>query len=484
MNQTDEQDREKIRAIFSHYHLLDPISRDARREIAASSPLTQKEIGYLSPRVPRPLRLAEPKPEPEAEEPGERPQTVEAKEVRELYETIELTLEDGERVLVKPEKLSLTKENKAVTLYPGGLFTYGGERVRFKGVVDQTDRNPDHHGKVVIELELGEGGGLHRLVSKDEIQESGEDFWPFEKLGQEEVELQYQKQVEALRVAGFIEDIGGGREGIKAIDGNAYPVPELETVLALMVEKQELLSTKIEQGFTKLLLVPFGKKLTELTDGVSRQILAHKKANKLFATKKDPNNPREALVPLDLDESQPLWVWDQYPDADTSGNMVYYPDQYESEHHGGKKKQDILAAPGAIPGWDILLVEDLPNIPRANQGKTVGAPGQQRKQPEAGSTPRQYLQQQKAGGAYENEEFLTPEAWLTYFATHLEETDQVIDDYQGNGSVRYLGAAWFPSSGSVPSACWYRDSRRAYLYGYGPGYRDDDCGVGSAVRVA
>jgi hypothetical protein len=55
LKQADEQDAGKIRALFEHFHLFDP-----SRGLKESKPLTPREIGYLSPRVPRPLHLREP----------------------------------------------------------------------------------------------------------------------------------------------------------------------------------------------------------------------------------------------------------------------------------------------------------------------------------------------------------------------------------------------------------------------------------------
>ncbi|MEI6133105.1 MAG: AAA family ATPase [Bacillota bacterium] len=55
LKQADEQDADKIRAIFDHFHLFDQAGSSHEEK-----PLTPREIGYLSPRVPRPLHLREP----------------------------------------------------------------------------------------------------------------------------------------------------------------------------------------------------------------------------------------------------------------------------------------------------------------------------------------------------------------------------------------------------------------------------------------
>ncbi|MFA6376859.1 MAG: hypothetical protein WCX69_05680, partial [Candidatus Paceibacterota bacterium] len=82
---------------------------------------------------------------------------------------------------------------------------------------------------------------------------------------------------------------------------------------------------------------------------------------------------------------------------------------------------------------------------------------------------------------YQNEVGQTPEDWITMFLQHLEETGQVIDDFQGNGSVNYLLAAFHPSAGFVPSGRWSRGNRQAYLGRRDPRSRAGDCGARSAV---
>ena len=391
----------------------------------------------------------------------------------ELYSATELMLEDGSRVLIKTEKLSFEKDSRTVNLFPGNVFKLSGDRVRFKGLVDSSDPNTENHGRPVLEIDVETEGGLHRIVEAAAIVAEGEDFWPFEKLTQEEVKKQYLVEIETLRTAGVLERLRSGQEGIRGIDNKEYAVPSLETILAQMAEKQEILSAKIDQGFNKLLLVPFAKDLGTLINSTKERILAHKSANKLQGTNGDS---------LDLDTATPIWVWDKYQNADKVGELVYDVKEYSTENHGGKTKNQILAEPSSTPGWQIMLTEDLPDIPRKDSPNTKTLGG--RKQIEAGQSPAAYLAAQKSDPVYSNETFHNPESWLTYFLTHLEKTNQVIDDYQGNGSLRYLGNAYFPSSGGVPGGYWYRDYLRAGLDGSRPGRVADSCGVGSAVRVS
>ena len=70
-----------------------------------------------------------------------------------------------------------------------------------------------------------------------------------------------------------------------------------------------------------------------------------------------------------------------------------------------------------------------------------------------------------------------------YTLTHLEETNQVINDYQGKGSLSYQVGGYFPASGDVPNSYWFRVSRQAILRRGDPAARGSDCGVRAGVRV-
>jgi hypothetical protein len=87
-------------------------------------------------------------------------------------------------------------------------------------------------------------------------------------------------------------------------------------------------------------------------------------------------------------------------------------------------------------------------------------------------------------GQYKDEFGTTPEEWLMQAITMLEEKNQVIDDYQGNGKITYNTGGYFPASGDVPSAYWNRGNRQAYLHGNDPTNRNVFIGARSAVRVS
>ena len=83
-------------------------------------------------------------------------------------------------------------------------------------------------------------------------------------------------------------------------------MPSYQEIRNLIREKKDVLEKKAKQGFTKLLIVPFGMKLDDLVGKYKALILRHKAENKLLATKEKDIDPDE---PLDLNMSEPVWVW-------------------------------------------------------------------------------------------------------------------------------------------------------------------------------
>ncbi|MBU4257159.1 hypothetical protein KKC04_01985 [Patescibacteria group bacterium] len=300
-----------------------------------------------------------------------------------------------------------------------------------------------------------------------------EKLWPFEALPQKELQEQYESQKEMFEKVGILEKLSTGKLGIKAIDNQEYAFPSYQEITKRIRENKETLKTKTEQGFNQLLIVPFGLKLDDLIEKYKQVILKHYKEGKLFATKENTQDPDE---PLELNENQPVWTWDKYQNADTNEDLVYFPQEF-SENHQGKIKEQILKQTNQ--GFNILLLEDLPNIPRQGQGKEIKG----RKQLEAGLTPNQYLETLKTNPNYQNETGITPEEQIICAIKHLEQTNQVIDDYSGKGSASYQLGAYFTADGFVPSAYWYRDGRQANVDRRDPEFSNSGIGVRAGVRV-
>ena len=299
-----------------------------------------------------------------------------------------------------------------------------------------------------------------------------EKLWPFETLPQKELKEQYESQKEILERVGILEKLSTGEIGIKGIDNKEYAFPTYQEITKRIKENNEMFKTKIEQGFIQLLIVPFGMSMDNLIEKYKQVILRHHQEGKLLATKEKPSDPDE---PLELNKSEPVRALDKYQNADISGELVYFLEKFSSSHKG-KTKQEILKEQG---GFNILLIEDLPNIPRKDKGKDIKG----RKQLEAGQTPNKYLETLRKSSAYKNETGMTPEEQIIYAIKHLEQTNQVIDDYSGKGSASYQLGAYFPADGYVPYAYWNRGTRRAYLGRDFPRYSVSDTGVRGAVRV-
>lgn len=98
-------------------------------------------------------------------------------------------------------------------------------------------------------------------------------------------------------------------------------------------------------------------------------------------------------------------------------------------------------------------------------------------------TPIDYLNKFKTDPEYQNEQGLTPEDYITYAISQLEEKNKVIDDYQGNGKACHMTGAYFQTSGYVPCGRWYRGSRQALLARAGSDDRISNSGARSGVSV-
>lgn len=148
LEQADPDDKAKIRAIFDHFHLFDKV------DVPPSSvPLTPKDIGYLSPRVPRPLILSD-----LSEKATSRPR-IEIPQ-QEIYQDIRCTFEDGQSRLVNPQPLEIDKKGKKIHVKSGTSFILDGKKYRYIGYFE---------GKVAVDT----GEGLHRLIDHGDVREKG-----------------------------------------------------------------------------------------------------------------------------------------------------------------------------------------------------------------------------------------------------------------------------------------------------------------------
>jgi hypothetical protein len=283
-----------------------------------------------------------------------------------------------------------------------------------------------------------------------------------------ELKKQYQEQVKALIATNVIELLpDSGKLGMYDINNNECPIPSYDEILNRMEQNAELLEKKREQGFTELLLVPIGTPLSFLIDRTRDLIVKKHKQGKLLGT--DGKK-------LELDESRPVSVTDVYQDADKTGDLVYYPQKFDNQNHGGKTKEELIKETG---GWQIELIEDMPDLPAENKGKAIKG----RKQLEANQSPEQYLKTIQTDKQYEGEQLSTPEAQLSYFMQYLQKHDQVIDDWDGQGKECWNVGAYFKGVGLVPAAAWLRHDEQFDLYRHLPDAHHDGFAARPSVHL-
>jgi len=286
------------------------------------------------------------------------------------------------------------------------------------------------------------------------VKELNDKLYPLKNLEQKNLEQQYQRQIEILTNTGLVERLSTGATGIK-VGNQEYPVPTIDDIKTRIQENPEQLDKKISQGFTKLLIVPFGLDLQAIIKKYEQVLLKHNTNKTLLDS--DGNN-------LNLDTAKPVWQWDGYK----TESLIYFPQTFDQNNHQGQTKNQLNP-------WQILLVEDLIDLPADGQGQTING----RKQLEANQTLNDYLKQISTN----QEQGLTPESWFALAITYLEEQNKQIDDWRGKGMASYLPGAYFPNSTDAPLVCWLRAVRRAYLY------RDDsdssysNSAVRSSVRI-
>ena len=292
------------------------------------------------------------------------------------------------------------------------------------------------------------------------------------------IEAHYRSLLPALTETGLIHLLPE-KEAVGAVvtDGSEVwecPVPILETIQQV-IERETFAKEKYKQGFTLLHMTPL---LTqqELIGILETQLKRHKTEGKLFG----PDG-----TPLELDTNRPVYLYDQFRDADINGSMRYHHSKFEQNNPGGMTKAELIkqSLDTPFPGWEVSLIEP-GEIPAKDKGKTIKG----RKQLEAGKSSKDYLKLLQTDRMYRHETGKIPESWLTEFLIRLHTKNQVLGDYWGIGKAEFLIGAYHPPSGRAPSGrvpygYWLRRYQQAYLYASYPDDAGDDVGVRSAVRI-
>ncbi|MCX5994666.1 MAG: hypothetical protein NTV59_01505 [Chloroflexi bacterium] len=272
------------------------------------------------------------------------------------------------------------------------------------------------------------------------------------------VEREYARCVTALSRTGILTLLPKSESiGVIGMDGREYPVPTQEQVAELFAHNMELVGRKVPQGFDRLELTPMAMPTPLLIDRMKAAILKHAAEGKIYQTRRSPSDP---LIPVRVNTEKQVWIWETLRQADETDELVYFPQEYSSNHRGQTKLGVINNGRiCAFPGWSVGLVESFPIMPEQGQGRILGG----RRQLEIGSSPNEYLQTLQSE-AYQGETGKTLEDFITKFLTHLTTSNEVSNDRYDNNALWCLGQyVKIPYAELVPTGLWIRSVGRTRL---------------------
>ncbi len=253
---------------------------------------------------------------------------------------------------------------------------------------------------------------------------------------------QWESQIKILNEVGILEILPESQElGIIGIDQKEYPIPNYEDILNKITQEQaDLVTQKTEQGFNKLILVPFAKSLQETIELYARLLVQKKHEKTLVGAENEE---------FDLDINNPI------VDMTKNDSLFYIPSN-------GKRftKSEFLVSEMRYPGWQVALIEDSP-VPfeKDSDKKEYGY-----KQPN-GDLVRDWSHQlklMKENESYIGEEEISPEAWLAYAITNLKEKNQQIDFQNESIDRCWLGA--FSKKGETVYSLFKNNQINFHIY--------------------
>ena len=247
---------------------------------------------------------------------------------------------------------------------------------------------------------------------------------------------QYSNQLQLLERTGLL------KEGeMIDIGGKTHRLPSVAEFTERLRSKKEFIESKYREGFTRLLVVPFGAPLSRFHNAQASLIAEHRSRNALFDS--DGNAVLE-----DPADSNEMWTWPGLLNADVNEMLLYFPNNFSDTPRadGAKSKREL-------PPFQFLLTEDFVNLPR--RGNMLG----ERHHFIAGQTPREYLYSMLWNGHHEGERGFTPEAAAVDFMRRLSETNTVTDDK----TVSYLLGSYLYAGRFIPHSKWMRETARAVL---------------------
>jgi hypothetical protein len=185
------------------------------------------------------------------------------------------------------------------------------------------------------------------------------------------VKKEYTRCITVLNRTGILTILPKSKSfGVIGIDRKEYPIPTLEQVAELFAQNRALVARKVLQGFNRLELTPLALPTPILIDRLKSAILNHAAGGNIYQTKRSPSAP---LISVRVNKEKQIWIWDTLSKVLDTNILIYFPQEYSSNHQGQTKK-DVINNPRicAIPGWSVGLGESLPIMPQPGKGKTIG----------------------------------------------------------------------------------------------------------------
>jgi hypothetical protein len=266
------------------------------------------------------------------------------------------------------------------------------------------------------------------------------------------------------------------------IEGKAFPLPTREQVVEIFSQNRDLVRSKRPQGFDRLELTPLAIPISLLIDQLEAAIIKRSAHGPVYRTRRSPSG---RLIPVRVNAEKQVWVWERLKKVLDTDEIVYFPREH-SEEHGGLKKSDVIHDGRfcAVPGWSVGLVESAPMLPKRGRGKILAG----RKQPEIGSSPREYLRMLRAQ-PYRGETGITHEDFLASFLVRLAAYGEVSHDRADDNGLWLLGEfakrVEGIKGGLVPTGWWIRDFGRLRLDAHRPGNKlcAQNFGASTVVRL-
>lgn len=160
IDQADPEDAERIEAIANYFHIF-----EKNINAVGATPLTPKEIGYLSPRVPRPLYLEQPNPPNDVHLPSSTFETQPILEAREIR-TKQVVLEDGvTTVMIADRSAEIRSPDETLEVMIGRRFRVNDEDFAFAGIAEEA--GSVHNGKLVGRLVHEDA--LHKVFEPEQV---------------------------------------------------------------------------------------------------------------------------------------------------------------------------------------------------------------------------------------------------------------------------------------------------------------------------